>query len=209
MTAIADNAARQAIVTYLLEALKGRSAKELRIAFLTRDAVAEVVSAVIRDFVAELAAIFRDRDPAMEPLAGELGPDTFAGIQWRHPTWRRGTAIRLEFQRSNRAAPIAGLCAPSERALVGAVGGQHEALDQPTRDKISAALANARGVTLLGRDSAWWPAYQYLEPPLDDWNTAHALMRVAGIELHEGRMCRDWLADEFVAIRQAVRPIIG
>jgi hypothetical protein len=203
-----SEAAKQAIVSHVLRSLE-HGGTELRIALLTRDATDEIVCQIVRRFVENLRVELRKKDPEMELVDGlSAAPsEQWACLQWRLGAWPQGSSICLQFH-GNLRNVFGGFSAPSEDDLKKYPDeGTCDPVSSDTLDRIHEAVS-ARSVAFRGRRGDWWPVYEYLPAPLNDWRTTDASITIAGIENFNGRPFIDWLVDEFTAIREAVRPIL-
>jgi len=200
-------AAHQAIVKHVMDAVDRENSKELRIALLTRDAIDEIAERIIGKFVRKLKEKLTEEDKKMEKPKGKSDPgEKYSRILWRHPDWPKGAGICLEFQKHNLAGLIGGFRAPNmttwER-LNEKDRAEYEAVDGPVREEIRRTISQASSL-FSNRSTAWWPVWNWLPHPLDDWKKTDALLKVAGFEIYQGEALVDRIADEFVRIRKAI-----
>lgn len=175
--------------------------------------IREIRNKIIDDFVEKsLRAKLEAKDPDME-LQGKLTSERYSFIRWRHPTWPKGAGICLAFEKNDLSELFAGFRAPNAEALDGMKkeeAAEYKLVDENMRKKIREATIPV--TSLFGRDRPWpwWPVWQDLPPPLDNWQNTEALLMVAGVRPFENnQFFVDWVADEFMKIREAVRRILG
>jgi uncharacterized protein (DUF427 family) len=207
-----NEAATQAIVSHIMDGLEREHGRELRIALLVRDALDRISARIIARFLIDLKGNLAG-DPDMEWMNGgsfDKAPmEKNASIGWRHKDWPRGIHIGLSFEQANLRRAFYGVCAPSENDLDGSAQMREDyyVLPEEVRHAIFGEVERRSAIPYKGPTS-WYPVYNYFEPPMHDWTSTDALLRIAKIDQHDGQYFVDWVTNAFVELRASVDEVL-
>lgn len=213
---------QQAIVNYVVDSIQRGRSKELRIALLTHDAHDDIANRIIQRFILKFKERLQEKVPEMESRIGDTGEDLWSQyawlIGWRHKTWTGGSCICLEFDKSNLRGLFVGVRAPNAQALEEDADEEqrkdYDPVDESTREQIHKNLSDDP-IEFYRPSEPWYPAFDYLAKPFDDLTSTEALLALADVDkdklpdsyTYNGRRFIDWLADEFLMIRDALQTV--
>ena len=194
-----DDAAREAIVKHVMDAVARENFTELRIALLTRDAGDTLAHHIVRSFAERLKKELQALEPDMRWLDHKFSSGEKEGrLCWHDPSSPACPDIELQFEKPLFGNLFGGISIPASVGKNGAL--------EDVREKIKNSVSG--NSVFAGRYHKDWLCWNWMPEPLKNANSTEALLILAGAEKLHGRDVVDYIADEFVKIRKAVWPIL-
>ncbi|WP_127076809.1 hypothetical protein [Rhodomicrobium lacus] len=183
--------------------------RALKIALLTRDIRGSIESRIVNEFVSKLESNLCDKGlPSIFYCPTDFSKK-YQSIKWRSPQWGKGWYIGIGFDFPNYRQGGWGFCAPNTSAAnhPNNTEGSH-ALDGSIREVIISEIRKRNFRGGLPKEWSWWPAF-FEVSGLQNWLETECLLKLAGVELHDGMPFVDWLAGDLELLYRTVDKVLS
>ncbi|KAI96019.1 hypothetical protein T281_02375 [Rhodomicrobium udaipurense JA643] len=201
-------AEKHALEEYIFNLVKSNNSRALKVAVLTRDISSKIEEIIIDDFIDKLDLKLNKNGIRRSPPLLHSFYKQYDSIRWRSPDWRKGWFIGIEFGLPNLREAGFGFCAPDSVAARDPAAKDYDTMDGELRLKLVADIRKTSFKSGLHREWPWWPAF-FQAAGLRNWLETECLLKLAGVELHDGVSFVDWLADDLDLLYRTVDKVLS